>query len=153
MLSIVFFDGPESDSLLPITYLKPVGLLPVGSGTICERWMRAWPNLSFGFLSKQYLADLYSYDKTEDAKVYINGACLPNPNIVKAISDMPEDGAIFSNESLIAVKTKVNIRSYSELLELGHGCETEQCESHLIRHPENLLDYSEEAIVADFASL
>ena len=38
MREVVFFDGPEHDSLLPLTYLRPVAQCQIGTSTIEKKW-------------------------------------------------------------------------------------------------------------------
>ena len=149
MKSIVFFDGPEFDSLLPVTYLKPCALSPIGTGTILSRWQKLLDFPSYGFLTRDYLKELYSYESSSNEKIYINGACLPNKELVKNIASLPTDSALISGSDIICITSKSNFENYSALLNYKAQLQTYDSEVQIIRYPEHLLDHSETMLITD----
>ena len=152
MKTIVFFDGPEFDSLLPITYLRPCVLSPIGTGTILSQWQKLIDIKSYGFLTPDYLRKLYPYDSSSHDKIFINGASLPSKELAKEIEALPTNSALFSGSDLICFRSSLNFSNYADLVNETDKLEKQDFAVQMIRYPEHLLDLSEAVLLSDYSN-
>ena len=97
-INIILFDGSAWQSLLPLTYTRPVCQLRVGITTIFEKWVQAFDVFKeeVSFLTQDYLSVKYPL-KTEDANLFINGSVLPNAKLCAAIARLNMEEALVAN--------------------------------------------------------
>jgi UDP-N-acetylglucosamine diphosphorylase/glucosamine-1-phosphate N-acetyltransferase len=100
-MAIILFDDKAHQSLLPLTYTRPVANLRIGILTIAEKWGK-YLNTSFSYRTQPYLQDkfkiIYGYDD-----LFINGSICPDEQLVQAISKLKHGEALKKDELLIAV--------------------------------------------------
>lgn len=98
---IVLFDGRAHQSLLPLTYTRPVAACMIGMDTIAEKWERDY-SCTTSLLTQEYLQDLYPLKNKISSKLYINGACLPTADLTASIDSLKTDEALYFDGELIA---------------------------------------------------
>jgi UDP-N-acetylglucosamine diphosphorylase/glucosamine-1-phosphate N-acetyltransferase len=147
-MNYILFDGTVRESLLPLTYTKPVAELRIGILTIREKWEK---HLGFATttLTEAYLEEKYPMVEMEQ-NVMINASFLPTPQLVEIIQDLKENQAVFQNEELIAFYTtdtqeEVDFNSYKQI---------EFTEELLqIKNTWDLFSLNNKALEADFVLL
>jgi UDP-N-acetylglucosamine diphosphorylase/glucosamine-1-phosphate N-acetyltransferase len=106
-MSLILFDDHSWENLLPLTYTKPVSELRIGILTIREKWEKAL-SMSGSYMTQDYLSAKFP-SVIADENLLINGALLPNEDLVKAIEALPNGKAIKKNGVLLAAKIRDKI--------------------------------------------
>ncbi|WP_374163496.1 GlmU family protein [Arcticibacter sp. MXS-1] len=101
-MTIVLFDDSARDSLLPLTFTRPVAALRVGILTIAEKWARCLKGEP-SYLTAQYLQEKFKYTLSDD-NIFINGSVCPDPELLEAIDTLQEGDALMQQDVLVAVK-------------------------------------------------
>jgi len=102
MANIILFDNETRESLLPLTFTRPVCELRMGILRIREKWER-WLNASASFITQDYLSSKYGIDY-DDNNYFINGSALPSPELVALVRQMEYNEALLQGEELIAAR-------------------------------------------------
>lgn len=102
-MRIILFDDQARESLLPLTYTRPVADLRIGILTIAEKWSKRLDNPSYSFLTADYLQTKFSL-KTDSDNVFINGSLCPDENLVAAIGTLGTGEALAKDDLLLAVR-------------------------------------------------
>lgn len=85
-MKINLLDIPEIRAeLLPLTFTRPCGELPLAFGTIREHWQRLMPQAEFGYVTEEYLGK--KFPKVE-AEIIVSGHYLPSAELAKAIANL-----------------------------------------------------------------
>ncbi len=92
MRNLILFDDESRDHLLPLTFTRPVSELRCGILTIREKW-EAHLKGKASYITSEYLAARYPII-IQDENLVINGAILPNTQLVKLISDLKPNEAL-----------------------------------------------------------
>lgn len=102
-MNIVLVDFSDSrDHLLPLTYMRPVGDIRVGIGTIAEKWnWRTGGTVSF--LTARYLSQKFPSVLTGDDH-FIDGSVLPDEVLAKAVLHLGKEEALVDSAGLVAVR-------------------------------------------------
>ena len=106
MKRIVLFDGHFHQSLLPLTYTRPVSSVRVGIFTIKEKWEKY-----FGYpvqdRCKDYLNEKFN-SVEEPADLGIAAGLLPDNNLVNSINELKERSILMKEEIVLAISPCVN---------------------------------------------
>ncbi|HSQ45636.1 MAG TPA: GlmU family protein [Lutibacter sp.] len=144
-MNYILFDGTVRNSLLPLTFTKPVADLRIGILTIREKW-----ETHLGFttttLTEDYLEE--KFPMVEMAQnVMINASFLPTLPLVELIVELKENQAIFKDEEVIAFFT-------AESQETIDFEQYEQVEFELevlqIKNTWDLFSFNDVALKSDF---
>ena len=117
-MNYILFDSDVRNALLPFTYTRPVADIRIGILTIREKW-----EFFLGFttttITEEYLEDKYPMVEF-DKNILINASFLPTKNLVKQVSNLTNNQAIFKGEQVIAFFTcdtqeHVDFDSYEQL--------------------------------------
>ena len=122
------FDSEEChETLLPISFTRPIADFRVGILTIKEKWEKICPG-EYHYLPVEYLRDKYGdiEDKEEEA-LFLAGGLLPDEEIVKALGKLNRGEAWVKSETLLAFRG-----SYEELSRKEWKESEPPCEIHLI---------------------
>src|ERR1700734_3090503 len=82
-MAIILFDDNAHQTLLPLTYTRPVADLRIGILTIAEKWGK-YLGQNFSFHTQPYLQVKYPVKIGVD-NLFINGAFCPDEKLVEAI--------------------------------------------------------------------
>lgn len=99
-MNYILFDGPSRNNLLPLTYTRPVAEIRVGVLTIREKW-ETFLHSTITSITEDYLSDKFPMVEF-DENIFINASFLPNPELVKLISNLKPNESINSGDNLIA---------------------------------------------------
>jgi len=144
-MNYILFDGTVRESLLPLTYTRPVADIRIGILTIREKWEKL-----LGFttttLTEEYLEEKYPMVEMEE-NVMLNASFLPSQELVEVIENLKQNQAVFQNEEVIAFFTtdeqeEVDFENYEQI----------EFESELIQvqNTWDIFSYNDKAIKADF---
>jgi len=101
-MTIILFDDSARDSLLPLTFTRPVAALRLGILTIAEKWQHRL-QADASFLTQQYLKEKFPVF-ISDSNIFINGSVCPGDSLMEAIDKLGEGEALSAHGLLIAVK-------------------------------------------------
>src|ERR1700759_1983662 len=101
-MAIILFDDNAHQTLLPLTFTRPVADLRIGILTIAEKWAKHL-NQSTSFLTQYWLQGKFPV-KTEEDNLFIYGAVCPDEYLLEAIDKLKNGEALKYGEQLIAVK-------------------------------------------------
>ncbi|WP_419702055.1 putative sugar nucleotidyl transferase [Mucilaginibacter sp. NFX135] len=101
-MSIILFDDNARQTLLPLTYTRPVADLRIGILTIAEKWAKHL-NTDHSFHTADYLQAKYPA-KIGANNLFINGAVCPDESLLEAIDKLQTGEALKYNDQLLAVK-------------------------------------------------
>ncbi|HEY0055844.1 MAG TPA: GlmU family protein [Pedobacter sp.] len=150
-MSIVLFDDSARESLLPLTFTRPVASLRVGILTIAEKWERRL-NVSASFITAEYLQVKFPYT-AQSSQIYINGSICPSNALLDAIDQLNDGEALVNNEILIAAKTAYLNKSsfFSDLFNLKK-IEFGSAYTRIV-YPEDIFKLNDSELREDFTLL
>ncbi len=148
-MNIILFDAQQRQNLLPLTYTKPVAELRVGILKIVEKWNKHLKT-ECSFLTEEYLQEKFPA-KIEDQNLLINGALLPDEDLVEQISLLKVREAITKDNELLAINLdKADLLDFfSGKLEEYSNVEYE-FEASLINNTWDIFSKNGEEIEADY---
>ena len=117
-MNYILFDGGVRNSLLPLTFTRPVADIRIGILTIREKWEK-YLGLTTTTITEEYLEDKYPMVELEE-NILINASFCPTNNLVDKVKSLSENEAIFKGEDVIAFYTsdtqeEVNFDTYSQI--------------------------------------
>jgi hypothetical protein len=101
-MAIILFDDNARNTLLPLTYTRPVADLRIGILTIAEKWAK-YLNSDFSFYTEAYLQAKFPIN-IQDDNIFINGSVCPDEDIVEAINNLGVAGRLNIRYILLAVR-------------------------------------------------
>lgn len=101
-MAIILFDDNAYQTLLPLTYTRPVADLRIGIVTIAQKWATHL-KLGYSFHTRDYLQAKFPL-KLEARNLFINGSVCPDEQLLEAIYKLDGNSALIKNNLLIAVK-------------------------------------------------
>lgn len=142
----ILFDDLNRNLLLPLVFTRPVAEIRVGILTIREKW-EFFIKEKTSSLTENYLREKYPLIKSND-NMFINGAVLPNKNLLNEIKKLNYDEALVQGDELIAMRLRTDdIWNVSET-----SIETKS-EIVKINHPWDIFSKNHKAIEDDFAMI
>ena len=105
-MNYILFDGQYRDALLPLTYTRPVSEIRLGIFTIREKW-EMFTGTTITNLTEDYLSHKFPMVEFPE-NIMINGAYLPNEDIMSIIEKMSSNQAIFDNDIVVAFRVSNN---------------------------------------------
>jgi len=150
-MAIILFDGNAHQTLLPLTYTRPVANLRLGILTIAEKWGKHLKS-DFSYHTQAYLSTKFP-QKIEAENLFINGAACPDENLLEAIDKLKNGEALRYQDQLIAVKlTEGDAKSFDPQKTFDHSIEYSS-EIVLIKYPEDIFRRNDIELRKDFKLL
>ncbi len=152
-MSILFFDDASRESLLPLSFTRPVADFRIGILTIAEKWAKRLSATSYSFVTEEYLQEKFP-KKLADDNLLINGSICPDEALVKVIKSLQVGEALVAEQVLIAAKLSekeaqnfnyTNFSSYKSIAFTGFFIK--------ITYPEDLFSHNDVELRNDFALL
>jgi UDP-N-acetylglucosamine diphosphorylase/glucosamine-1-phosphate N-acetyltransferase len=152
-MSILFFDDESRESLLPLSFTRPVADFRIGILTIAEKWAKRLSAPSYSFVTEEYLQKKFPKEFSSD-NLFINGSICPDEELEKSIKSLQVGEALVSNSLLIAVKLSEkeaqsfnysNFSSYKSIAYTGSFIK--------ITYPEDLFSLNDAELRKDFSLL
>ena len=150
--NLIFVDGEARQTLLPLTFTRPVAELRIGIITIAEKW-KLRLNMPYSFLTEKYLSNKYPLKVSDDNLVIIGGV-LPDNIIINNIKNLKVGQGLFrENELLVA---RVNSEQFEMLIrEENSFLEKIKVDFHIdiLSRPYHLVSLNKAEITKDFELL
>ncbi len=87
-MNIILEDNREvRDNLLPLTFTRPTALLPVGIGSIADRWKLLLPAAEVSFRTEDYLQCKFPLHD-EPGSLHIPGHLIPTPELARMVASL-----------------------------------------------------------------
>jgi UDP-N-acetylglucosamine diphosphorylase/glucosamine-1-phosphate N-acetyltransferase len=150
-MSIILFDDNARQTLLPLTYTRPVADLRIGILTIAEKWAKHL-NTESSFHTADYLQAKYPAKIAAD-NLFINGAVCPDESLLEAIDKLQTGQALKYNEVLLAAKL-----NQTDAVNFDPGTEFDDVVNYFslfvaIRYPEDIFRKNDIELRKDFQLL
>ncbi|MES2063254.1 MAG: putative sugar nucleotidyl transferase [Bacteroidota bacterium] len=150
-MAIILFDDNARNTLLPLTYTRPVADLRIGILTIAEKWAK-YLNSDFSFRTETYLQAKFPLNIQGD-NIFINGSVCPDEDIVAAIKNLGNGAALKYKNTLVAVRLSDIYASAFDpfgayIFEMAYNKELV-----IIQHPEDIFKKNDTELRKDFKLL
>ena len=145
-MNYILFDDNRRDTLLPLTFIRPVADIRVGLLTIREKWEK-FLGVHTSTLTEEYLGKKYPLER-EQNNILINGSVMPDKALVRSILSLLPNQALVEEDCIIAMHlTSEDIDNVQDV----------ECEEIIykecflcIRNPWDVFTLNEAALKADF---
>lgn len=107
MPQIVLFDGPSRESLLPLTFTRPVCHLRIGILTIKEKWEHQFSGKVL-VNTQEYLHERYGDELPDEDCLFVDGSVIPTPTFILVLHDLEDGMCITSAGQIIAFKGRLS---------------------------------------------
>jgi len=147
-MNIILFDDPViRQSLLPLTFTRPVAEIRVGILSITEKWETRIGDQT-SFLTQDYLSEKYPL-LTQSENLIINGALCPNDKLILAIDSLNSEEALVDGEIILAAKSaSADLGSLKSLKTVEFDAEYT-----LVSQPWHVFKQNADQIKEDFAQI
>jgi UDP-N-acetylglucosamine diphosphorylase/glucosamine-1-phosphate N-acetyltransferase len=149
-MAIILFDDNAHQTLLPLTYTRPVADLRIGILTIAEKWGK-YLNTDFSFHTRSYLQGKFPI-KIKADNLFINGSFCPDGGLLEAINELQTGDALKYNGQLIAVRLNETDAQQFDPQGDYDGINYEHVQI-VIRYPEDIFKKNDVELRKDFALL
>ncbi|MEY2830516.1 MAG: hypothetical protein RIQ33_2374 [Bacteroidota bacterium] len=105
-MNLIFFDNQARETLLPLTFTRPIADIRCGILTIREKWEKYF-NITSTSITEDYLAEKFSLH-IENENLLIAGNLFPNKYLIEAIHQLKLDEILVSENNIIAAKLSKN---------------------------------------------
>lgn len=148
----ILFDDDSWNTLLPLTFTRPVAKIRIGILTISEKWERLL-NQKISFLTAAYLSEKYPLVK-EKENLLINGSVLPVGSLLDEIKTLKEGEVLVQGDKIIAARlseAQLDSFDYHDLKPYSKV----EAKSRIvaIQFPWQIFQFNSEALIADFQVL
>lgn len=146
-----FIEPQHIANLYPLTLTRPAADLRCGILTIAEKWMHdlAIDASNVGFITRDYLqtnGSPYPTLVSNADQWFINGAALPNPNVVKAVQQLNTNQALAHQGKIIAFRGESFSDAPAMTIEF-------QADMDWIERPYHIFALNGKEIVQDFGRI
>ena len=150
-MAIILFDGNAHQTLLPLTYTRPVADLRLGILTIAEKWAKHLKQ-DFSYHTQAYLNVKFPI-KIEAENLFINGAVCPDEQLLEAIDKLSSGEALKYNGELFAVKlTESDAIAFDPQTQFDHPINYTGSPV-VIKYPEHIFKNNDTELKKDFQLL
>jgi UDP-N-acetylglucosamine diphosphorylase/glucosamine-1-phosphate N-acetyltransferase len=147
-MAIIFFDDNAHQSLLPLTFTRPVADLRIGILTIAEKWAKHLKS-DFSFHTQNWLQGKFPLTIEAD-NLFIHGGVCPDEHLLEAIDRLHDGEALAFNGQLLAIKlNESGALSFDPKAEFDSVVELERLPV-LIRYPEDIFRKNDIELRRDF---
>jgi UDP-N-acetylglucosamine diphosphorylase/glucosamine-1-phosphate N-acetyltransferase len=148
-MTIIFFDDQCRESLLPLTFTRPVADLRIGILKISEKWLFHFKTEA-SYLTADYLNIKFPFISSND-NLFINGSVCPNQSLMAAVKKLNNDEALVQNNVCLAVRTNQTNFEYQNLNQYKTILFDE--DFYQVVYPEDIFKGNGKEIRADFDTL
>jgi len=150
-MAIILFDDNAHNTLLPLTYTRPVANLRIGILTIAEKWGK-YLQTNFSYCTQPYLQGKFPMQLSAD-NLFINGAYCPDEYLQEAIDKLPAGEGLYHKGRLVAVKlTESDAHRFDPAQQFDRAHQHEQPVVSLL-YPEDIFKKNDIELQRDFKLL
>lgn len=117
-MNYILFDNPQRKKLLPFVYTRPVADIRIGILTIRQKW-EYYLKKETSSLTESYLREKFPLVK-ENVNLLINGAVIPNADLVNAMHKLNKGEALAKDNEIVALNVGLEDvdKPFSEVLKI-----------------------------------
>jgi UDP-N-acetylglucosamine diphosphorylase/glucosamine-1-phosphate N-acetyltransferase len=150
-MAIILFDGNAHQTLLPLTYTRPVADLRLGILTIAQKWAK-YLKQSYSFHTQVYLSVKFP-THIQPENIFINGGVCPDEQLLEAIDKLSTGDALKYNGELIAIKlSESDAKAFDPRKEFDHPIDYIGSPV-VIKYPEDIFGNNDTELKKDFQLL
>ncbi len=114
-MNIILFDDQTRNTLLPLTYTRPIAGIRIGILKISEKWEKIF-SAKCSFLTVTHIQELFPLNLSED-NYFINGSLLPTSEVVAEIKSLKPGEALVQENLIIAIRSGKleNVKSIADV--------------------------------------
>ncbi len=143
-MTLIFFDDNARETLLPLTFTRPVADLRIGILKISEKWQKYLKIENFGFKTEEYLQEKFPF-KASEKYLFINGSVCPGAELLEAIDKLRVGEVLVQDSTVIAYKAGDAEIQIDNLQKVAFTHDILKVE-----FPEHIFQYSDVEIRKDF---
>ncbi|MFN0276465.1 MAG: GlmU family protein [Chitinophagales bacterium] len=150
MTNFILFDDARWESLLPLTFTRPVASLRIGIDTLAEKWEH-YLQSEVSYLTEKYLSEKFPA-RFSDENVYVNGGIIADENLSSAVKKLQKNSVLICNGELIALNCSDKYFSRNSLLEHAKTLGTVEFQGtyKTISRPWHIFKMNDEVLRKDF---
>ena len=147
-MAIILFDDKAHQTLLPLTFTRPVANLRIGILTIAEKWAKCLKS-DFSYHTQPYLSTKFPVNIEAD-NLFINGSVCPDEQLLEAIDKLKTGDALKHNGKLIAARlAEAAAKNFD--VNAGFGSETDYDGTpEIITYPEDIFRKNDSELRKDY---
>ncbi len=150
-MAIILFDDNAHQTLLPLTYTRPVADLRIGILTIAEKWSK-YLKSEYSFHTQSWLQSKFPLELSRE-NTFINGSVCPDDFLAEAIDKLNIGEALKYEGHLIAVKlTDADAEDFNHTTEFGRITDFAHTPV-MLKHPEDIFRKNDIELRKDFTLL
>lgn len=150
-MAIILFDDKARNTLLPLTFTRPVADLRIGILTIAEKWGK-YLHQDYSFHTETYLQGKFPM-VTDGDNLFINGSVCPDAELVAIISELQTGEAIALDDILLAVRLNIaEAKSFSPEIYWPAALKYDRDVTRIV-FPEHIFKKNDAELRKDFALL
>ncbi|MCC7232290.1 MAG: GlmU family protein [Bacteroidia bacterium] len=148
-MNCILFDD-ERQTLLPLTFTRPVSELRIGIFTIREKWEKLLGQ-TCSHLTVSYLSEKYPLRSSGD-NLFLNGSVIPDKKIAGAVVALRTGESLYHRDKLIASRTDIQPVTGDSSQEEWKGPKRLESASDVlfIRHPWDVFAHNDAALRMDY---
>jgi len=150
-MAIILFEDNAHQTLLPLTYTRPVADLRIGILTIAEKWEKHLQQ-NFSFKTEDYLQGKFPLIIAAD-NLFINGSFCPDNDLVEAIDKLQIGEALKRGDQLIAVRLNEGDAKSFDPADSFDRITSHEKSSVVLRYPEDIFRNNDIELRKDFTLL
>ncbi|RYE24998.1 MAG: glucose-1-phosphate thymidylyltransferase, partial [Sphingobacteriaceae bacterium] len=114
-MGVILFDGTAQQTLLPLTFTRPVADLRIGMLTVAEKWKKHF-HQDASFITQKYLQTKFPL-QIHHENLLIDGSVCPDEQLVEAIQNLRKGESLKQNDFLIAAKVYTDdVENYNTVI-------------------------------------
>ncbi|WP_299984865.1 GlmU family protein [uncultured Pontibacter sp.] len=152
-MNIILFDEPViRQSLLPLTFTRPVAEIRVGIMTIAEKW-QAYAGATVSYLTQTYLQHKFPAHYVTH-NVFVNGAVCPDEKLIEQVKALKVGEGLYCEGMLIALNAdNLDLHDAAELVMHSSSKKIECMPESIIREVWEIFVQNGNQIRSDFKVL
>jgi UDP-N-acetylglucosamine diphosphorylase/glucosamine-1-phosphate N-acetyltransferase len=152
-MTLILFDDKARESLLPLTFTRPVATIRIGILTIAEKWQRVLKADEVGYKTEDYLQEKFPF-KSSFENLFINGSVCPDEELIEAVDKLKIGEALVKDSVLVAAKASaVDLKSLDHFNTSSYSLTAYPKPIRRIVYPENIFTFNDDELKKDFKLL
>ena len=151
-MRLILFDDNARQSLMPLSFTRPVADLRIGILTIAEKWSKRLSNAPVAFLTVDYLQTKFPLEIEAD-NLLINGSVCPDESLLLAVKALNTGEALVKGALLIAARLDAAAAAGFEHDSRSYSTISYEHDLLQINYPEDLFKHNDTELRKDFKLL
>ncbi len=147
-MAIILFDDDARQTLLPLTFTRPVASLRIGILTVAEKWAKHL-GVDYSYHTQPYLQGKFPFRAAHD-NLLINGSVCPDERLAEAVQRLRHGQALRQGDTLLAARLDgTMLAGFNVYGEFKHNIAYSHPFTGL-RHPDDIFTLNDGELKRDF---